>query len=133
MSQEQPLAGASQRIDKWLFFARIFKSRTLAQQQIVSGRVKINGKAARQPSANLRPGDKLEITLPNRDLVLIVREPGSQRGPYEQAKLLYEDQSPPPPPRDTLTPFEQAQRLPGAGRPTKRERRQLDRLMDSED
>ena len=81
MSQEQPLAGASQRIDKWLFFARIFKSRTLAQQQIVSGRVKINGKAARQPSANLRPGDKLEITLPNRDLVLIVREPGSHRGP----------------------------------------------------
>ncbi|MVA57833.1 RNA-binding S4 domain-containing protein [Agrobacterium vitis] len=133
MSEQQPLAGPSQRIDKWLFFARIFKSRTLAQQNIISGRVRVNGKPAKQPSTIVRPGDVLDITLANHDMKLVVRQPGTHRGPYEQAKLLYEDQSPPRQARDALTAFEQAQRLPGSGRPTKRERRQLDRLMDGED
>ncbi|MDQ0456680.1 RNA-binding S4 domain-containing protein [Rhizobium paknamense] len=132
MAEDQPLS-SPQRIDKWLFFARISKSRTLAQEQIQSGLVQINGKVVKQPSAVVRLGDRLEIALPRRDLILKVLGPGSRRGPYEEARLLYEDLTPPETERPPLTALEQAQRLPGSGRPTKRERRQLDRLLDSDD
>jgi ribosome-associated heat shock protein Hsp15 len=133
MSDQQPLAGAPQRIDKWLFFARISKSRTLAQTLITSGHIAINGQKARQPSASVRPGDKVEVKQPNRDLILIVRKPGERRGPYEEARLLYEDISPPPEPRDSLRNLTSIQRDPGSGRPTKRDRRLLDRLMEGDD
>ena len=65
----------------------------------------------------------------SRTHVLVVKAPGMRRGPYEEARLLYDDESPPP---ERLTPFEQAQRAPGAGRPEKRERRALDRLRGRE-
>ncbi|TWD53279.1 heat shock protein Hsp15 [Agrobacterium vitis] len=133
MNDKQPLPGAPQRIDKWLFFARVTKSRTLAQSEISSGHVTINGQKIRQPSAVVRPGDRVEIKLHHRDLILIVQKPGERRGPYEEAKLLYEDISPPPEPRDPFLSGANAQREPGAGRPTKRDRRLLDRLMDSDD
>ncbi|MCM2294369.1 RNA-binding S4 domain-containing protein [Allorhizobium sp. BGMRC 0089] len=132
MDERQPQTNLVQRIDKWLFFARISKSRTLAQEQIAAGLVRINGKPARQPSASVRSGDKVEISLAHRDLVLIVKLTGTRRGPYEEARLLYEDQSPPEAEREKLTAFEQAQRQPGSGRPTKRERRQIDRLFESD-
>jgi ribosome-associated heat shock protein Hsp15 len=133
MSDKQPLPGAPQRIDKWLFFARVTKSRTLAQSEISSGHVSINGQKIRQPSAVVRPGDRVEIKQHHRDLILIVQKPGERRGPYEEARLLYEDISPPPEPRDTFLNLASARREPGAGRPTKRDRRLLDRLMDSDD
>jgi ribosome-associated heat shock protein Hsp15 len=133
MSDQQPLTGAPQRIDKWLFFARLNKSRTLAQAQISSGNVAINGQKIRQPSALVRPGDRVEIKQQHRDLILIVQKSGERRGPYEEARLLYEDISPPPVPQDKFLNLASAQREPGAGRPTKRDRRLLDRLMDSDD
>lgn len=133
MNDKQPLTGTPQRIDKWLFFARITKSRTLAQSEISSGHVTVNGQKIRQPSAVVRPGDRVEIKLHHRDLILIVQKPGERRGPYEEAKLLYEDISPPPEPPAPFLSGANAQREPGAGRPTKRDRRLLDRLMDSDD
>lgn len=133
MTEKQPLTGAPQRIDKWLFFTRMSKSRTLAQTLVSSGHVAINGQKARQPSALVRPGDRVEIRQPNRDLVLIVRQPGERRGPYEEARLLYEDLSPPPVPRDHFMQSVGVQRDPGTGRPTKRDRRLLDRLMDADE
>ncbi|MGG7518280.1 RNA-binding S4 domain-containing protein [Allorhizobium undicola] len=132
MAEEQP-PSAPQRIDKWLFFARVSKSRTLAQEQIQSGLVQINARVVKQPSATVRPGDEVRVALPRRDLVLKVLKAGDRRGPYEEARCLYEDLSPPPESRPELTALEQAQRLPGSGRPTKRERRQLDRLFDPDE
>lgn len=116
-----------QRIDKWLFFARIAKSRTLAQEWIEAGHVTVNGEKVRRPSADVKVGDKVEVTTRDRDLVLVVQAPGERRGPYEEARHLYEDQSPP---RERLTPFEQAQRDPGRGRPEKKERRDIARLKN---
>jgi ribosome-associated heat shock protein Hsp15 len=114
-----------QRIDKWLFFARVAKSRTLAQNWVEAGQVTVNGEKARRPSADVKVGDRLEIMTAERDLVLVVKAPGESRRPYEEARLLYEDISPP---REKLTRFEQATRAPGAGRPEKKDRRETDRL-----
>jgi ribosome-associated heat shock protein Hsp15 len=116
---------ARQRLDKWLFFARIAKSRTLAQTWVEAGQVTVNEEKARRPSADVKVGDRLEIITSERDLVLLVKAPGESRRPYEEAKLLYEDVSPP---REKLTRFEQATRAPGAGRPEKKDRREIDRL-----
>jgi ribosome-associated heat shock protein Hsp15 len=116
---------ARQRIDKWLFFARIAKSRTLAQEWIESGHVSVNGEKVRRSSADVKVGDRLEVLAERRTYVLMVKGTGERRGPFEEARLLYDDESPPP---ERLTPFEQAQRAPGAGRPEKKERRALDRL-----
>ncbi len=125
---EEPRADVRQRIDKWLFFTRMAKSRSLAQTLVEAGHVTVNGRKIHQPSHNVRAGDRVEIRLERRDVILVVRESGSRRGPYEEAKLLYEDLSPPPEERPRLSAFEQAQRQPGAGRPTKRDRRALDKL-----
>ena len=116
---------ARQRIDKWLFFARIAKSRTLAQEWVAGGHVSVNGEKLRRPSAEVRIGDRLEVLAERRTYILVVRAAASRRGPYEEARLLYDDESPPP---ERLTPFEQAQRAPGTGRPEKKDRRALDRL-----
>jgi ribosome-associated heat shock protein Hsp15 len=117
-----------QRIDKWLFFARVFKSRSLAQAAISSGHVRVNGDPMRQPSRQLAPGDRLDIKLERRDMNLVVKAMGERRGPYPEARLLYEDLTPPAEAR--LNMLEQAQRIPGSGRPTKKERRALDAFQD---
>ena len=116
---------ARQRIDKWLFFARIAKSRSLAQDWIEGGHVSVNGAKVRRSSAEIRPGDRLEVLVERRTYILVVKAPGDRRGPYAEARLLYDDESPVP---EKLTPFEQAQRAPGSGRPEKKDRRALDRL-----
>jgi ribosome-associated heat shock protein Hsp15 len=118
-------ASSRQRIDKWLFFTRIAKSRTLAQTWIEAGHVSVNGEKVRRPSADVGIGDRLEVTTAERDIVVNVLLPGDRRGPYEEARHLYEDISPP---RQKLTRFEQAVRDPGAGRPVKKQRRETDRL-----
>ena len=133
MPGEQPDAVSRQRIDKWLFFTRTVKSRSLAQQLVSSGKVTVNGNRIAQPSVNIKPGDMVGVTLERRDLVLKVVSGGERRGPYEEAKTLYEDLSPPPPERGSITPFEQAQRAAGTGRPEKKERRAIDRLMQGRD
>ena len=118
---------ARQRIDKWLFFARIAKSRTLAQEWIEGGHVSVNGEKVRRSSADVKVGDRLVVLAERRTYILVVKAPGDRRGPYEEARLLYDDESPP---RERLTPFEQAQRAPGTGRPEKKDRRALDRLRN---
>jgi ribosome-associated heat shock protein Hsp15 len=124
--ETQPTSGSRQRIDKWLFFARMAKSRSVAQSHIQSGHVRINGERCSQPSQLVKPGDRIELTLERRDVVLVVRLAGERRGPYEH-------QSPPPDGAKRLTPYEQAIRATGTGRPTKKERRAIDRLMSDED
>ncbi|OWV71399.1 RNA-binding protein [Rhizobium sp. R634] len=130
--ETQPANGSRQRIDKWLFFTRMVKSRSLAQSHVQSGHVRINGERCSQPSQMVKPGDRVELTLERRDVVLVVRLAGERRGPYEEARLLYEDLSPPGEAK-RLTPYEQAIRATGSGRPTKKERRAIDKLMSDED
>jgi len=122
-----------QRIDKWLFFARVVKSRSLAAKLTVAGRVRINRDKASQASDMVKPGDVLTITLDRRILVYKVIDPGKRRGPAEEARTLYEDLSPPPTPKDAapadaILPLREA----GSGRPTKRERRETDKLRGRE-
>lgn len=132
MADKQSQSGSRQRIDKWLFFARVAKSRSLAQERVASGHVSVNGQKIRQVSHQVKPGDKLEIAMPERDLVLVVKLPGERRGPYEEAKLLYEDLTPPAE-KKPFSPSEPGVRAPGAGRPTKKERRALDELRGEPD
>jgi ribosome-associated heat shock protein Hsp15 len=131
--EKQPFSGSRQRIDKWLFFARMVKSRSLAQLYVQNGSVRVNGERVVQPSHGIKAGDRIELSLERRDVILIVRAPGDRRGPFEEARLLYEDLTPPPDETKRLTLFEQALRTPGSGRPTKRDRRAIDRLTSDED
>jgi ribosome-associated heat shock protein Hsp15 len=120
---------ARQRIDKWLFFSRAVKSRSLAARLVVAGRVRINRDKAAQASDMVRPGDVLTITLERRIFVWKVLGAGVRRGPAEEARLLYEDMSPPPAPKGEAVPDAiPALRAAGSGRPTKKEGRQTDHL-----
>ncbi|TPK54939.1 RNA-binding S4 domain-containing protein [Mesorhizobium sp. B2-4-19] len=124
------VAEGRQRIDKWLFFSRAVKSRSLAAKLVVAGRVRINRDKAAQASDLVKPGDVLTITLDRRIFVWKVLGAGVRRGPAEEARTLYEDVSPPPTPKGEALPDAiPALREAGSGRPTKRERRQTDRLL----
>ena len=123
------MAEGRQRLDKWLFFARVVKSRSLGAKLAVSGRVRINRDKATQAADQVRPGDVLTMTLDRRIVIYKVLDPGVRRGPAEEARKLYEDLSPAPAPKDSAVPDAiPALREAGSGRPTKRERRELDKL-----
>ena len=99
----------------------------------VSEFVRVNGELVSQPSFQVKPGDRINLKLERRDLVLEVKTGGERRGPFEEARLLYEDLTPPAEEVKKLTLFEQAQRMPGSGRPSKKDRRALDRLFPEPD
>lgn len=114
------------RIDKWLWAARFFKSRSLAAAACAGGKVDVSGNSAK-PAKLVRPGDLLRITLPLGKKLIKVLALSDRRGPALRAQLLYEDLTPPPPPEPIPTP-PAVYRPRGAGRPTKRERRLIERL-----
>ena len=114
------------RLDKWLWAARFFKSRTLAASACDGGKVHVNEQSAK-PSKVVRLGDLLHITLPRGKRIVRVAALAERRGGGAEAAALYEDLTPPPPPRELRTP-PPGYRPPGAGRPTKRKRRHVDRL-----
>ncbi|CDP51842.1 RNA-binding S4 domain-containing protein [Paradevosia shaoguanensis] len=116
-----------QRLDKWLFFSRAVKSRTLAQKLIESGAVRVNSERTLSTDHRVGAGDVLTMTVHTRLLVWKILDPGQRRGPAPEAALLYEDLSPPALPRADRIPAV-AERDAGAGRPTKKERRDTDRL-----
>lgn len=119
-----------QRLDKWLWFARVVKSRTQAAGLVSEGHVRINRVKADKPSQAVRPGDVLTIGLRGRVRILEVLGGGVRRGPPAEAAALFNDLSPPPPPK-----MEQAEsgRDRGTGRPTKKDRRDTDRLKGGND
>lgn len=128
MSELPPDASAGrQRIDKWLWYARIVKSRTLAQKLAVSGRVRVNRERNDSASRLIKPGDTLTIALGETVRILRVLDPGSRRGPAEEARRLYDDLTPPPEPG--APPL--GDRV--GARPTKRDRRRLATFMGRED
>ena len=124
------MTSRDQRLDRWLWFARITKTRTLAGRLIGAGKVRVNRVRVTKPSRSVRAGDVITATVHGRVLVLRVESPGSRRGPAAEAQTLYSDLTPPAPPvklpKLDRTP---GKREAGAGRPTKRERRQIDRLQ----
>jgi ribosome-associated heat shock protein Hsp15 len=122
-----------QRIDKWLFFARVVKSRSLAAKLVQAGRVRINGEKTIQAAHQVKPGDVLTIGIERRIVVFRVRAPGIRRGPAEEARTLYDDLSPLPAPpgtapADAAAPLRQA----GSGRPTKKDRREMEKFRDGD-
>ncbi len=113
-----PQPGGKQRLDKWLWFARVVKTRSLATRLVTDGHVRINSRKIETASKQVAPGDVLTIALERQVRVLRIIAPGLRRGPYEEARLLFEDLTPPEPPRDVV-----AEREPGSGRPSKKDRR----------
>lgn len=111
------------RLDKWLWAARCFKTRGVAAEACDAGHVKVNGNSAK-PSKAIRKGDRVEAHTPGGQRVFEVIALADKRGPAEQARALYVDHSPPPPPRDDT----RVVRDRGAGRPSKRELRQIQKL-----
>jgi ribosome-associated heat shock protein Hsp15 len=86
--------GPRQRLDRWLFFSRAAKSRTLAQKLIEAGFVRVNSERTLAPDRQIGPGDVLTMTLGRRLLVWRIRESGTRRGPPAEAATLYEDLTP---------------------------------------
>ena len=80
-----------QRLDKWLWYARVIKSRTSASRLVEEGHVRVNTVRTDNPAKSVRPGDVLTIALDQQVRVLKVLSPGERRGPFEEAKLLFED------------------------------------------
>ena len=80
-----------QRLDKWLWFARFAKTRTLAAKLVGEGRVRVNGTRAEAPAKLVGAGDVLTIAAPHLTAVVRVVSPGERRGPAPEARLLYED------------------------------------------
>jgi ribosome-associated heat shock protein Hsp15 len=117
---------ADLRIDKWLWAARFFKSRTLAAAACEGGKVDVNDVAAK-PSRPVRAGDLLAIGQPRGKRIVRVVALSDRRGPGAEAARLYEDLTPPPPPREER-PAPAGYRVAGLGRPTKRDRRRIERL-----
>ncbi|MCE9651192.1 MAG: RNA-binding S4 domain-containing protein [Parvibaculum sp.] len=119
------MAELEQRIDRWLWFTRLIKSRTLAATLVTSGKLRLNGERIAKPSRNVKPGDVLTFPIGHHVRVIKVLAPGTRRGPAPEAQTLYEDLAPPEPHKATA-PDQAAVRDAGSGRPTKRERRQTD-------
>lgn len=124
--------GDRQRLDRWLWHARVVKTRDLAKALIEGGHVRVDRERETRAGHAVKRGETLTITLPNRVRVLKILGFVERRGSAEVAARLYEDLSPPPPPREPRPEtVEVAMRDPGAGRPTKRDRRALDRLTET--
>ncbi len=128
-------APSKQRLDKFLFFSRAIKSRTLAQKLIEAGAVRVNSERTIASDHKVGAGDVLTMTIGRRLLVWRILDAGTRRGPAPEAAQLYEDLSPPPLPRPEAPQLDGpvAPREAGSGRPTKKERRDTDRLHDDEE
>ena len=116
------------RVDRWLWAVRLYKTRSSATEACRGGHVRVNDEAAR-PATRVRPGDVVHAAVHGRPRVLeVVRIVEARVGAPVAATCLI-DHSPPAPPRERSEPV--LAREPGSGRPTKRERRQLDRFRDA--
>ena len=117
------------RIDRWLWAARLARTRPLAAEAVSGGRVHVNG-AAVKPSRDVRPGDEIEVTMGQVRRTVVVRGTAVRRGPAPEAQLLYEETPESIAERERRAQDRrlaaQAAPEPG-GRPTKRDRRRLER------
>ena len=122
--------GQTMRLDKWLWAARFFKTRALAQKHIELGRVMVNGQKVKN-SKYISVGDKVHLTLNSLPHLLTVLALNHQRRPAPEARTLYEEDSKVVQEREQQKLLDQASRVTAAypdGRPTKRDRRELDKV-----
>lgn len=118
--------GDSVRVDSWLWGIRVFKTRSAATAASRAGHVKVNGDRAKA-AQTVKPGDEVRVRIAGFDRVLIVRQTLAKRVGAPAAAEAYTDISPPLPSPETVGAGPRRDR--GAGRPTKRERREIDRLL----
>ena len=125
----------TQRIDRWLWHARFFKTRTLASKFVTDGKVRITRDddtfRAEKPSTTVRPGDVLVFSRNDVLRIVEILQCAARRGPASEARTLYDDQSPPQ--ESSSAPKEEKSPQPfarekGAGRPTKKDRRALNAM-----
>ncbi|OSQ32544.1 RNA-binding S4 domain-containing protein [Thalassospira sp. MCCC 1A03138] len=128
--------GNKVRIDKWLWYARFYKTRSLASKACQSGHIVLNGQSVSKASVTVVVGDRLQFFQGPHLRVIEVVAPGERRGPAPEAQQLYIDHSPPRVAKKEVAsdirtaPI--AEREAGSGRPTKAERRATDRLRGDE-
>lgn len=118
------------RLDKWLWAARFFKTRALAQKHIELGRVLVNGAKVKN-SKNIAVNDVIDLTLNSLPYRITVAALNHQRRPAPEARLLYHEDEAVAQAREAQKLLDQAARVSAAypdGRPTKRDRRQIDKL-----
>lgn len=113
------------RIDVWVWAVRLLKTRSLSAQACKAGHIKLNGVAVK-PSQLVTPGDRVRVWADHRERDVEVVSTVRKRVGAAIAQVCYIDHSPPPPPKEIL--LSMPRRDKGAGRPTKKERRDIDRL-----
>jgi ribosome-associated heat shock protein Hsp15 len=116
---------AEVRVDKWLWAARMFKTRSAATAACAASHVKVNGEPAKAAKV-VRAGDRVDALTPGGPRMLEVAVTSEHRGPAPLARTLYVDHTPAPPPREERAFVPTRER--GAGRPSKREQREIRRL-----
>ena len=125
---EEASAERSQRLDKWMWFARVTKTRTLATELVAGGKVRINGARVEKAAAQVKLGDTVSVVTRERMRVLVVSGFAERRGSAEVAAALFEDKSPAPRADGSGRDSAGEAREPGSGRPTKRDRRSIERF-----
>jgi ribosome-associated heat shock protein Hsp15 len=118
------------RLDKWLWAARFFKTRSLAVQAIEGGRVRVNGERPK-PAREVKPGDEVVVHIGELEWVVDVRSLSARRGPAEEARMLYAERPDSRAKREAILEVRRSEPDPGfgmRGRPTKRDRRMLRRF-----
>ena len=118
------------RVDKWLWAARFFKTRSLASDAISGGKIKLNG-APTKASREIKSGDRLDIANSETRWEVVVRGLSDKRGPAPEARLLYEETPESITAREAAQMRRKLQYEPAAeihGRPTKRDRRKMDQF-----
>lgn len=118
----------SVRADSWIWSVRLVKSRSLAAAACRGGHVRVNGERVK-PAYAVRVGDEVRLKHAGHERVVVVRRIIRKRVGAPAAVECYLDNSPPPPPREAVAPAGVRDR--GAGRPTKRDRREMDRLRET--
>ncbi|TFC96632.1 MULTISPECIES: S4 domain-containing protein [Cryobacterium] len=123
----EPLTTA--RVDSWTWAVRMFKTRSQATAACRAGHVKVNGERAKS-AQTVRVGDEVRVRISGFDRILVVSKIMVKRVSAPVAAECFVDRTPPPPPREEVALLPMRDR--GAGRPTKRERREIDKLRAPE-
>lgn len=128
------MSASGVRIDKWLWAARFYKTRSLAQQAVVGGKVRLNGERTK-PAVAVKPGDRLRIVIGSYEWEIAVVQLSDKRGPAGLARQLYVEDEASQQKRAAQAALRRFAAEPAQarrGRPTKRERRELERWRDPE-
>jgi ribosome-associated heat shock protein Hsp15 len=120
-----PQNGESVRIDSWIWSVRLVKTRSMGAAACKGGHVRVNGERVK-PAHSVRVGDEVRVRHEGRERIVVVRRLIRKRVGAPVAAQCYVDNSPPPPPREAVAPAGIRDR--GTGRPTKRDRREMERL-----